>query len=118
VAFGLLSEEGVGPPQGRCPDYRGKLTETEFEFVGLPSVLESDPDSRVVLLAYLGGPCTQSPVIEVHQADNSIQTQITPRQADPSVDCDAAGVAWLIELTLREVLGNRTVEVTPASEGG
>jgi len=26
VAFGLLSEEGVGPPQGRCPDYRGKLT--------------------------------------------------------------------------------------------
>ena len=91
------------------------LSETGAGFDRFPLVIKSSPNSRIVLLGFAAVPCRQSPVIVVHQAGDSIETQITPRQADPNVDCDAPSVGWAVELTLREALGDRTVVVLLAS---
>ena len=119
---GSRGPEVVDPDDVVASYYIGRLveefgfSESDVDIDRLPYVLESNPHSRILLLAaYSGSPCEQAPTIQVRQAEDALQIGITPRRADPDADCDAMAVAWVVELRLRDVLGDRSVAVSLAT---
>jgi hypothetical protein len=90
---------------------------SEAGIEGKASVIRSGRTSRAILIGYTSVPCPQSPAVVVRQTANVIRADVTPRQADPDLDCDAMSVPWGVLLRLTEALGDRTVTVSVAQTG-